>query len=495
MRQRIAATGLAALTATAVTLGPLTAIPASAAPDQGATGRVTPVDWKPCPDAPAVECGTVTVPIDWANPRGATVGIAVARRKASVPASRIGSILVDPGGPGGSGVDWVKAAPVLSPEVVKHFDIVGFDPRGVGGSHPVVCDGDVLSRPVPGDPHTQAEFTKVKAYNKAVGESCRDLTGPLFDHVDTTSVARDMDAIRAALGEQKLNYFGISYGTLMGQQYAELFPDRIRTMVIDSNMDHSLATWEFNRTEAVAAQESFDQFVAWCARTTGCALHGQDVRAFFANLYARAARGELFIPGTNVPLEPINLISFVTGAGYGPSWFELAQELADLAAGKPGPAVAKLTTAARFGDPIPYPFAAVFCQDWNLPVRDYKEYAGHLARLARKYPDMKYPGQLMAVSICLGMPPANNPQHRLQVHGLETPVLLANAIHDPATGYNWAQSVERQLGKQGVLLTYEGWGHGSYNSTPCMQTKVDAYLVSRQVPHRGTTCAAVQPTG
>ena len=137
----------------------------------------------------------------------------------------------------------------------------------------------------------------------------------------------------------------------------------------------------------------------------------------------------------------------------------------------------------------------MFCQDWNLGVRDYREYAGHLDRLARNNPDMRYPGQLMAVSICLGQPPAANPQHRLKVHGLSTPVLLANAIHDPATGYDWARSVERQLGRYGVLLTYEGWGHGSYNSSPCMQTTIDAYLVSRQVPERGTSCAAVPPVG
>jgi len=141
-----------------------------------------------------------------------------------------------------------------------------------------------------------------------------------------------------------------------------------------------------------------------------------------------------------------------------------------------------------------YPLA-VFCQDWNLPVKDYREYAAHLQRLARNNQDMRYPGQLMAVSICLGAPKANNPQHVLKVHGLKTPVLLANAIHDPATPYAMAQSVQRQLGRSGVLLTYEGWGHGSYNSSPCMRTTIDDYLISREVPRRGSSCAAVPPVG
>jgi len=108
---------------------------------------------------------------------------------------------------------------------------------------------------------------------------------------------------------------------------------------------------------------------------------------------------------------------------------------------------------------------------------------------------MRYPGQLMAVSMCLGQPPATNPQHRLKVHGLDTPVLLANAIHDPATGYDWAKSVTRQLGKDGRLLTYEGWGHGSYTTSACVESTIDDYLINLQVPERGTSCPAVPPTG
>ena len=161
---------------------------------------------------------------------------------------------------------------------------------------------------------------------------------------------------------------------------------------------------------------------------------------------------------------PQFLLSFTAFRGlYDPDWSELRHHVARARPGAP-------TQQRPHPSPLPIPATmAVFCQDWNLPVDSYREYAGLLRRLARTTPDMRYPGALMAVSFCLGAPPADNPQHRLEVRNPSTPLLLTNAVHDPATGYNWATSVARQLGRDGVLLTYEGWGHGTYNSSPCAQ--------------------------
>jgi pimeloyl-ACP methyl ester carboxylesterase len=482
------------LTVVAV-LGPAVTAPAYAASSNDSITRVEPVDWKPCPDVPEVECGSVTVPIDWSNPRGATVDIALARQKATDPAARIGSILVDPGGPGGSGVDWVKSGPVLSPEVHRRFDVVGFDPRGVGGSHPVLCDSDLASQQIPAVPRSQAEFEQIVTHNKALGESCRKLTGPLFDFVDTGSVARDMDAIRAALGERKLNYFGVSYGTLMGQQYAELFPDRIRTMVIDSNMDHSLpTTWQFLRTEATAAQESFDEFVAWCGRSTECALHGQDVRKVFADLYARAGRGDLTFPGTDLKLDQFRLLGYANGSFYGPDWRYLAETLNQLATGQPDPAVG-LSPAPRggYGEPVPDPFSAVFCQDWKVPVRNFVELEGYRRALTLVAPDMKLsPLGWRATLSCLGWRSnVRNPQHRLEVKGAP-PILMLNSRYDPATPYQWATNASRQM--KSVLLSYDGWGHAAYGKgSPCVMGATDTYLITGKAPARGTHCPAVEP--
>ena len=201
------------------------------------------------------------------------------------------------------------------PELQRGYDIVGLDPRGVGGSSPVRCDTDVLFAPYPEMPRDDKEFAQLAEHNRKVAESCRALTGPLVDFVDSASVARDMDVIRAALGEKKLNYFGRSYGTLAGQQYAELFGPNVGRMLLDSNMDHSLPNaWQFMRSRALTVEESFGQFVAWRGRNTASALHGQDVKKVHADLLARAESGELTVPGSNPPsrLTPQQFLVYVT---------------------------------------------------------------------------------------------------------------------------------------------------------------------------------------
>lgn len=204
--------------------------------------QLGPIEWRQCPEDRAVSCGTLQLPVDWSEPGGATFDLALARRVATDPARRIGALFVNPGGPGGSGVSFaLAAAATFSPEVLQRFDIVGIDPRGVARSHPVVCSADALGQP--GDtalPRSPAEFAALVAFNRRLAADCRQHTGPLYDHVDTVSVARDIDAVRAALEEDEINWYGASYGTLMGQLYAELFPGRIRSMVNDGNMDHSL---------------------------------------------------------------------------------------------------------------------------------------------------------------------------------------------------------------------------------------------------------------
>ncbi|MGC9669568.1 alpha/beta hydrolase [Planosporangium sp. 12N6] len=498
-------TALGSAAAVTVAFAPAVSVPAYAAPVTPASPAGATADWKPCtdlpPQAPAVDCATVTVPIDWSKPDGPTIGIALARQRATDPTARIGSVLVDPGGPGGSGVDWVKGGPVLSPEVNRRFDVVGFDPRGVGGSSPVRCDLDVELEPVPAIPHDRAEFDRLVAHNRALGASCRALTGPVFDFLDTASTARDMDAIRAALGESKLNYYGVSYGTLMGQQYAELFPHRIRTMVIDSNMDHSLpTTWQFLHTEAVAVEESFDQFAAWCDRTAACALHGRDVHRVFADLYDRAGRGELTIPGTDQKLDQMQLLWGATGAFYGPDWQFLAASLDELTTGRPAPAgdgrAAALFAAGDrgHGESVEDPGASIFCQDWRLPVHHVTELDAYRLALARTAPDMKLSPLAWGVTMgCAGWPaPVRNPQHRLATAGAP-PVLMLNSRYDPATPYQWATNAARQM-RSAVLLTYDGWGHGAYfKGSDCVVAATDTYLVTGRAPKQGTHCPAVEP--
>ncbi|GAB7065489.1 alpha/beta hydrolase [Streptomyces mexicanus] len=444
--------------------------------------------WTPCddPEKPGAECATLSVPVDWAHPGGPRLDLAVARRKATDPGARVGAMVFGPGGPGDSGVEMVvRHVSRFSPEVRRRFDIVSFDPRGVGAGNPVICSGALLAeRPSP-ELKSQADFDATMAYNRRLRADCRARTGPVFDHLDTAQTVRDVDALRAALGERKLTFHGSSYGTLLGAQYAETYPRRVRAMVLESVMDHSVrATGGFLRAEAATAEDSFQEFVKWCDGAAACALHGRDVRAVWQGLLARAGRGELADPaepGTSLSSSDlVNKIAF--RKFYTADYAGLATAIAGMEASRPLPA--SPTSIA----PLP-PATPVFCSDWHLPVRDYEEYASLVTLMNTTAPDLPYLLPVHMTAACLGAPTAN-PQHRLEAYGAP-PILVSNALHDPATGYPWAVSVARQLGRSGVLLTYEGHGHGSVTSGPCMEDAVDGYLTDLTVPPRGTSCPAV----
>ncbi|MET7708794.1 alpha/beta hydrolase [Micromonospora sp. NPDC005413] len=486
LRVRKSAVGWAvALALTAVGLTP--ASPAAAR---------TAIDWRPCPGDATAECGTLSLPVDWNRPRGERFDLALARRVATDPSARKGSLVFGPGGPGDSGVDRVvTGSSRFSDDLRRRFDIVSFDPRGTGGSHPVVCARDLLAQQ-PQLIADQAQFDATLAGNALLRADCRARTGPLYDHVDTTSAARDLDAVRAALGERKLTFHGSSYGTLLGERYAELYPDRVRAVVLEAAMDHSVGTRAFLDTQAVTAEGAFDEFLAWCARSADCVLHDRDVRAIWAGLHTRAERGTLTDPDrAGAALAPFELSRLAHKKLYDTwRWPGLAEWLGKMDASTSSTTALSADADADAESTVdavaPYPFA-VFCQDWSLPVRDYREYAGHLRRTVRLAPDLRYPPALFALSTCLGTPtPVANPQHRLRVRS-DVPLLIAATVHDPASGYNWATSVARQLGRHGVLLTYQGWGHGSYTTSPCVGRAVDSYLIDQVVPTRGASCPAI----
>ncbi|MEU4740604.1 alpha/beta hydrolase [Actinosynnema sp. NPDC023658] len=472
------------VTALALVTGTTSVASAEAEP-QGAAG----IDWHPCPELAEVECGTLRLPIDWADPRGGEFDLAVARRRATDPAARIGVMIINPGGPGGSGVNAaLRADGRFSTELQRHFDIIGFDPRGVARSQPVRCSYDLLVAQPSAYPTDRQGFDALAAYNRDLAADCRARSGPIYDHADTGAVVRDVDALRKALGERKINYYGVSYGTLIGQQYAERFGRNIRAMVIDSNMDHSLGTWRFNETEAATAEDSFREFVAWCDRTESCALHGRDVAQVWDDLLARADRGEIVDP-----LEPDRAVSAdeiignAFSAFYGPQWQPLSEWLVELGAGKAVPVAFAPETADN-------PFPAVFCQDWAIRVKSYGEFSALVDRARRVAPHMR--GSSLghsAMAGCVGLPErVNNPQHHLRIEDAPK-ILMLNALHDPATGYEWAANAHRQSRDTTVLLTYEGWGHGVYPRSACTRDTTDDYLINLKTPRPGARCAAVEP--
>ena len=496
------------------------AVPGVNAGRASAAARPAGIAWRPCPEDPTAQCGTLRVPVDWDAPYGPTVDLAVARRRATGPAARVGALVVNPGGPGGSGVDFALGAEqFFSAALRSRFDIVGLDPRGVGRSNPVLCSAELVAgspSPLVAD---AAGYAALIAYNRRLAADCRRHTGPVFGHVDSLSVARDIEALRVALGEAGLSFYGASYGTLMGQQYAERYPRQVRAMVLDSTIDHSVGTSEFLTVETEAVQDSFDEFRAWCDRDADCVLRGRDVRALWSGLLARAGRGSLRDPiDPAYRLTVFDLVSIAFGSFYEPQWHALAYYL-DAAAGgtvgstrgdraKARAAVERAAAgrrawpargsaaAARSGGTavIEHSFPAIFCEDWALPLGSYREYAAELRRLSGRAPQMMVsPLALSAVAGCLGWPSRpDNPQrrHRTDATG---PILLINARHDPATAYPWARSVAAQLGDAATLVPYDGWGHVVYGRSPCVTSVVDRYLAALWTPPPGAHCPAVPP--
>ncbi|MGW1675788.1 alpha/beta hydrolase [Streptomyces sp. NPDC002324] len=460
------------------------------------------IDWQPCPDAETdlgtFECGTVKVPLDWSRPRGATVDVAVARHLADDPKKRIGSLVFNPGGPGGSGVAWAMAPWVFSSELTSRFDIVGFDPRGVRGSKPTVkCDRDLIDKQrALSYPKNAADFAGLRDINKAVADSCRALTGPLVDHMDTLSVVRDMDAVRAGLGEEQISYFGTSYGTGIGQQYAEMFPHRIRAMVLDSSMDHSLDPWSYQKTGAVDMEGAFGQFADWCERTKSCALYGRDVRGYVDALYKRAEAGDLEMPGEPPkPYTGADLQDLLVGAMSSPadSWSGLAD---NLNAFENGGSDTTIEAPPLQGQAHSDAYLPVMCQDYYRDLPSYAVLADFEKRLARIAPVTRLNGvEWTDLTNCQNWPTeVTNPPHPLRIHG--TPkILVTNSRYDVSTPYSWASNVARQMGSSAVLLTYDGVGHGVYWLSPCGADAIDMYLTTLRTPAEGTHCPAIWPTG
>ncbi|MFI5936598.1 alpha/beta hydrolase [Actinoplanes sp. NPDC051494] len=467
-------------------LAALLALPA-AVPGPASAGPS--LSWKPCKEDRTAQCATLKVPVDWANPYGPAASVALARRPATDPGSRIGTLVVNPGGPGGSGVDFaLDGTYFFSAALRRRFDIVGFDPRGVSRSTPVVCSATLLAAGPPPLISAARGYAANVSYNRRLAADCARRTGPVYGHLDTLSVVQDMDAIRAALGERTISFYGASYGTLLGEQYAERFPERVRALVLDSVMDHSVSTRSFLDAETAASQDSFDEFVAWCDRSTECALHGRDVRAIWTSLLARARRGTLrdpFEPGYRP--RTLDLLGVAFSSFYDPQWHALALYIKEAASAAKG---------RRAGAPvteIQNPFPAIFCDDWAVPL-SWTSLRLRLGALARAHPQMTVsPLGLTSVVSCLGTPVVPDNRQRRLSPARTGPVLLINSRHDPATPHVWARAVARQLGPAASLVTYEGWGHTVYGRSKCVNGVVDTYLLTVRPPAAGTSCPGVQP--
>jgi pimeloyl-ACP methyl ester carboxylesterase len=459
--------------------------------DSGSEAAAQPIAWTPCPadetgNTTGLECGSVNVPLDWANPSGEKITLGLMRSKATDPAHRLGSIVVNPGGPGYTSFD-VVTHNALGERVRALFDVVAMDPRGVGHSTQVKCPvawaGETLL------PQTEAQFVQMANANRAYYNACRQATGALIDHVDTNSVAHDLDVVRQALGEQKLNFLGQSYGTAMAEAYARIYPNNARALVLDGVLDYHLPTATFVKSEVDATEDALARFASACQSDSGCALYGQSPLATFDQVVRQANAGQLQNAGTRVNGEIVTGAAgaMLTASGNFTSsesgWAYLAKALQKAQSGD-GSAFAQMYSYYQDAQ------RAISCLDKPVAISSWADYQP-VHDIAAQSPHMAGNVQTLQVTTgCIGWGAPALAQPVIQpglVNGDR--MLLVTSTHDPSTPASWAESMQARL--PGSALIYrEGDGHTSYRYSTCIQNYVDDFLITGKRPANGLRCAA-----
>lgn len=452
------------------------------------------LDWHACAGG---QCATLRVPLDYSHPGGAVIGIAVFRAASTRPQDRIGSLVVNPGGPGASGIDFAREAASFFPaEVRQRFDIVGFDPRGVDRSDPIQCLSnhqlDVLTGS-PAYPTDAAEQSQLVSLAKQLASSCQRRYGILLDHVSTLDVARDMDILRAALGESKLTYYGASYGTFLGTIYAEHFAKRIRAMVLDSALNPALSAAEDDLQQAESFEHLLDLFITWCTGQADCPL-GSTPQAAMARLQALIQQVDRKpLPGLGdrgVGTGP--LITALAGAMYAPeSGFPvLEQALAQALAGD-GSLLFEIADSYNGRNPNGQ-YSNLIVSNIAINCVD-RPYARAVQAYAAKATQAEQMAPVFGAAIAWGDLPCAFWPARPELTPAPArdpggpPVLIVDTENDPATPYQWGAALSHQL-SQARLLTYDGEGHVAIGRDACVDEAIATYLTSLRLPPAAAVC-------
>ncbi|MFE0820130.1 alpha/beta hydrolase [Streptomyces sp. NPDC058847] len=461
--------------------------------------------WRDC-GVPGFQCATMKAPLDYAKPTEGEVRLAVARKKATGPGKRLGSLLVNPGGPGGSAIGYLQQyAGIGYPEEVRaQYDMVAVDPRGVARSEPIEClDGREM------DAYTQTDVTPddagetdelVDAY-KEFAEGCGADAPKLLRHVSTVEAARDMDVLRAALGDEKLTYVGASYGTFLGATYAGLFPDRAGRLVLDGAMDPSLPARRLNLEQTAGFETAFQSFAKDCVTQRDCPLGdknttpgqvGKNLKAFFDDLDAKPIpTGDADGRKLTESLATTGVIAAMYDEG---AWQQLRESLTSAMKENDGAGLLVLSDSyyEREADGsysnLMFANASVNCLDLPAAFSSPDQVRAALPDFEKASPVF---GEGLAWSSlnCAYWPvePTGEP-HRIEAAGA-TPIVVVGTTRDPATPYRWAEALAGQL-SSGRLLTYEGDGHTAYGrGSACIDSAINTYLLRGTAPEDGKRCS------
>lgn len=454
--------------------------------------------WTGCGDG--LQCTTATAPLDWADPGGQTIELALIRHPATGGDAR-GSLLVNPGGPGGSGVDFIRDSLdfATSDTLQREFDVVGFDPRGVGASTPITCTtddaelDDFIYGIVPGERGSDAWLAASAQKNHDFGQGCLENTGPLLEHVDTVSAARDLDLLRAVLGDTTLDYLGYSYGTYLGARYAELFPERAGRLVLDGAIDPSATEFDVTLTQAQGFEGALGAYLDDCLTRDDCPFTGSAdaARARIAALLhqldarpIRAADGREL--GANTMFSAIILPLYNRG-----NWSYLDELFAETLAGGADTAFFLADVYndreadGSYSANGTEAFISINCLDYpsDPDPATMRAQAAELAAAAPVFgPWMAFGG-----TQCPQWPFLSTVERGPITAPGSPDILVVGTTNDPATPYVWAEALASQL-ENGHLITHRGEGHTAYGDSPCVTGVVDAFLVDGTVPASDPMC-------
>ncbi|MGW2783211.1 alpha/beta hydrolase [Streptomyces populi] len=463
------------------------------------------LNWRSC-GVPGFECATMKAPLDYDKPGSGDVRLAVSRAKATGPGKRLGSLLVNPGGPGGSAVNYLQSyAGVGYPaEVRARYDMVAVDPRGVARSEPVEClNGRAM------DAYTQTDTTPddgretdqlVEAFKK-FAEGCGAHSPGVLRHVSTVEAARDMDILRAVLGDEKLTYVGASYGTFLGATYAGLYPDRVGRLVLDGALDPSLDARRLNKEQTAGFETAFQSFAKDCVRHSDCPLGdagtspdqvGRNLKAFFRQLDKKPIpAGD---PDGRKLGEALATTGVITAMYDETSWPQLRDALTSAMRRNDGAGLLALSDSYYERDAdgqyanLMSANAAVNCLDLPPAFSGPDQVERSLPAFEKASPVFGE-GLAWASLNCAYWPVRNTGEpHRIEAKGA-APILVVGTTRDPATPYPWARSLASQL-SSGTLLTYVGDGHTAYGrGSACIDSAIDRYLLQGVPPEKGKRCS------
>ena len=450
------------------------------------------IKWRTCYDS--LLCADVLVPIDYTNIKLGTFRISMLKYEATNKEDRIGSLFVNPGGPGASGVEYAYSAEyIFSPQVLALYDIVGFDPRGVGRSAPIRCltddetDANYASDP---KPDNAQEFDAMVKETQDYVEKCEKSTKNLTAY-GTENTARDMDVIRAVLGDKKLNYLGKSYGTYLGTIYAQLFPDTVGRIVLDGAIDPNATPLQQSLIQAVGFDNSLDAFIKDCLQLDTCPLPKDATEQYFTDLFDQVAKKPLTTKTNRVATESLVVLGTASALYDSESGWPMLRVALKQAQNGNGYMFLSLADAYAGRQPNgTYPTNegdsgfVIDCLDWN-DERSNKQIAQDAQIFKEQAPVF---GLYLAYS-GLSCKYFNGIKQPIKIKQIKTtPVIVIGTLRDPATPYSWAVALHKLI-TNSRLITLDGDGHtGQGRGSACVDKSVDAFFITGKIPATDLKC-------